>query len=304
MAPLQRMTLSALNADEWTADADAEDMASANKTEPDVAAPAAHAAWGPEVWPAEVRENLEEWPPKFRDRELIAQIRTPFDSPCHVVVISRKQGAGRTTLARALGNIYSSYRADKCVMLDANQERYSLGEAIKRVVGRHRSIVAPRAGSGDYAQALAKTMAPYSLVVTDLGADVDPQIRAAVLDSADHLIVVATPVVDSVFSASGLLEKLRRDGYRDLADNAVVAINRIRRMPFSDLLNIDRHFAKQCRQVVRIPWDSRVGGEIDAHLDGVRPSTRTGLFELAAAVAHSAGTTKRATFREEEKVQA
>ena len=301
MSPLQRMSLSALNADEWTADA--ADIASAAKTEKKTPAPAAHATWGPEFWPAEVRDNLDEWPPKFRDRELIAQIRTTLEEPRHVVVISRKSGAGRTTLARALSNIFSSYRADKCVMLDANRERHSLGEAIKRVVGRQRSIVAPRV-DGDYTEALAKTMAPYSLVVTDLGTDVDPEVKRAVLNSADHLIVVATPVVDSVFSASGLLEDLRQDGYGDLADNAVVAINRIRRMAFSDLLNIDRHFAKQCQQVVRIPWDSRVGGEIDAHLDGVRPSTRTGLFELAAAVAHSAGTKKRATSRKKERVQA
>jgi MinD-like ATPase involved in chromosome partitioning or flagellar assembly len=293
--PRHLKSLSALNADDWNADKKAKP--------PAVNAPAAHATWGPDVWPTEVRANLGEWPPKFRDRELISQIRTKFARPLHVAVISGKSGPGKTTLSRALSNIFSSYRTDKCVMLDASAERHSLGEAIKRVVGRHRAVVAPRVGSGDYAPVLAKVMEPYALVVTDLDAKADPKVRRAVLDAADCIIVVATPVVDSVFSASGLLEDLRQDGYRELADNAVVAINRIRRMPFSDLLNIDRHFAKQSKQVVRIPWDSRVGGEIDSHLDGVRPSTRTGLFELAAAVARRAGTTKRATAREKERVQ-
>jgi MinD-like ATPase involved in chromosome partitioning or flagellar assembly len=294
--PRHITSLSALNADDWNAD---------DKTKPEVSsAPPAHAAWGPDVWPTEVRENLEEWPPKFRDRELISQIRTKLTRPLHVAVISGKSGPGKTTLARALSNIFSSYRADKSVMLDASGERHSLTEAIKRVVGRHRAVVAPRAGSGDYSQALAKVMQPYALVVTDLDAKADPTVRRAVLDAADCIIVVATPVVDSVFAASGLLDVLRKDGYKELADNSVVAINRIRRMPFSDLLNIDRHFAKKCKQVVRIPWDSRVGGEIDSHLDGVRPSTRTGLFELAAAVARRAGSTKRATAREEERVKA
>jgi MinD-like ATPase involved in chromosome partitioning or flagellar assembly len=290
--PRHITSLSALNADDWSADD--------NEADPPVAdAPAAHATWGPDVWPTEVRENLDEWPPKFRDRELISQIRTKLTKPLHVAVISGKSGPGKTTLSRALSNIFSSYRADKCVMLDASSERHSLGEAIKRVVGRHRAVVAPRVGSGDYPQALAKVMQPYALVVTDLDADADPAVRRAVLDAADCIIVVASPVVDSVFAASGLLDTLRKDGYRKLADNSVVAINRIRRMPFSDLLNIDRHFAKKCKQVVRIPWDSRVGGEIDSHLDGIRPSTRMGLFELAAAVARRAGTTKRAKAREE-----
>jgi len=295
--PRHITSLSALNADDWN-DGDKE-------ADPPVAdAPPAHATWGPDVWPTEVRENLEEWPPKFRDRELISQIRTKLTRPLHVAVISGKSGPGKTTLARALSNIFSSYRSDKCVMLDASSERHSLTEAIKRVVGRHRAVVAPRVGSGEYSQALAKVMQPYALVVTDLGAKADPTVRRAVLDAADCIIVVATPVVDSVFAASGVLDTLRKDGYRELADNSIVAINRIRRMPFSDLLNIDRHFAKKCKQVVRIPWDSRVGGEIDSHLDGVRPSTRTGLFELAAAVARRAGKTKRATAREEERVKA
>jgi MinD-like ATPase involved in chromosome partitioning or flagellar assembly len=289
--PRHLTSLSALNADDWDAD---------DKAKPEVeSAPPAHATWGPDVWPTEVRENLEEWPPKFRDRELISQIRTKLTRPLHVAVVSGKSGPGKTTLARALSNIFSSYRTDKCVMLDASSERHSLGEAIKRVVGRHRAVVAPRVGNGEYSQALAKIMQPYALVVTDLDAKADPTVRRAVLDAADCIIVVAAPVVDSVFAASGLLDTLRKDGYRELADNSVVAINRIRRMPFSDLLNIDRHFAKKCKQVVRIPWDSRVGGEIDSHLDGVRPSTRTGLFELAAAVARRAGATKRATAREE-----
>jgi MinD-like ATPase involved in chromosome partitioning or flagellar assembly len=294
--PRHLTSLSALNADALPADDIAPGIPAAN-------VPAAHATWGPDVWPTEVRESLDEWPPKFRDRELISQIRTKFKSPVHVAVISGKSGPGKTTLTRALSNIFTSYRTDKCVMLDATRERHSLGEAIKRVVGRHKPLVAPRDSSSDYPKALAKAIEPYALVVTDLDANADPKVRRAILDAADQIIVVATPVVDAVFSASGLLEKLRQDGYRELADNSVVVINRIRRMPFSDLLNIDRHFAKQCKQVVRIPEDSRVGGEIDAHLDGVRPSTRTGLFELAAAVARRAGTTKRATAREEEKVQ-
>ena len=280
------------------------DMQSAATTEVISDAPPAHAPWGPDVWPQEVRDNLDEWPPKFRDRELIGQIRTPFVAPRRIVVLARKRGAGKTTIARALNYIYRTYRREGCALLDANGgENNTLRGAIERVASNKQKLVAPKVYSAGYAEQIDKLTKGFPLVVIDLGETLDKRARRAILESADQVIVVATPIIDGVFAASGLLDDLREDGFGELADNATVVINRIRRMPFSDLLNIDRHFAKHCMQVVRVPFDARVGEDIDTHLDGVRPSTRTGLFELAAAVARRAGNTNQVMPREKEKVR-
>ncbi len=261
-------------------------------TDPGRSAPPAHSAWGPESWPDEIRENIKVWPPLFRERQLLAAVRAPLTSPQRIAFVSNKDGVGKTTTAQILQTIFANSRGEPCALLDANTENRKLrpeGADKGLSPGAARPIVPPPHDPEGYSDLLDLLSRAYPIVICDVGTLVGDSATRQILDSADHIVVVATPAVDGLYAASSCLDDLRSAGYGDLVDNAICAITRIRPMPFSDLLNIDRHFQRRCREVVRIPWDSRVSRDNSAELDELRPTTRTGFFELAAAVARGFG---------------
>jgi len=130
----------------------------------------------------------------------------------------------------------------------------------------------------------------YGIVLCDVGS-IGLEATGQILDHCDQIIVIGTPRLDGVYAATTCLGTMRARGYGALADDAIVALNQVRPMQFSDLLNIDRHFRRLCRRVIRITWDERLAGGQLRSLDELRPSTRTGLYELAAAIAEGIGET-------------
>ena len=279
-------------------------------------APAAHRAWGPESWPPAIRENLTEWPPPFRERQLVSDIRTPFTGTRRIVLLSRKDGVGKGTTARILHHIFSTFRDDNAVIVDASGDavvgKYVEAEndpdgttpgVVQRVGKATAPVLAQPPGDTDYGQLMELAGQAYQVVLTVVGTSVDREALQSLLAQADQLVVIATPAVDGLFAASACLDDVRDAGYPELADSAIVAINRIRTMPFSDLLTIDRHFARRCAQVIRVPWDSRISEERPG-LDHIRPTTKIGFFELAAAVARRFGEARNTMVtREEENVR-
>lgn len=255
--------------------------------------------WGPEVWPEAVRQNVENWPPTFRERQLLGAVRAPLNGPRRIAIVSNKDGVGKSTTARILQAIFSACRTERSVVVDANPDQRgqyihpeqagTIRGVVERVGAGETPIVAPPPGDSDYPGLIRLLDTPFPIVLCDIASTLHEDVTRLILDECNQLVVVATPAVDGLYAASACLDDLRLAGYGWLADNAVCAINRIRPMPFSDLLTIDRHFSRRCREVVRIPWDARVGQRLSASLDELRPTTRTGFFELAAAVARSFG---------------
>ncbi len=272
-------------------------------------APAAHSTWGPEFWPAAVRANVKVWPPVFRERQLVAAVRRPILGPHRIAFVSNKDGVGKTTTARILHTIFQTTRVDECALVDANTdaeraatiepEKGRAGGIIERVDG---DIFSPAADS-DYAGLMHLLTDAYPIVLCDVGTGVGESATRQILDNCDQIVVVATPAVDGLYAASSCLDDLRAAGYAHLVDGAICAINRIRPMPFSDLLNIDRHFQRRCREVVRIPWDTRASAANATDLDELRSTTRTAFFELAAAIARTFGDPTITQPREDEEVE-
>lgn len=276
-------------------------------------APAAHRRWGPEFWPPAVRENVEVWPPLFRDRQLVSTIRRPVDGPRRIAVISRKSGVGKTVTAQMLEAIFSSCREEPAVVLDATGATQPAGPPVAAIPDTELPVsgmwqwggaagavmLTPPPSSTAYGALATQLAQNLPLVFIDCGSELGETAIREVLDNCDQIVVVATPALDGMYAATATLDWLRRHGYSRLADESVVALNRIRRMQFSDLLNVDRHFSRHCREVVRIRWDSRIGAEQPPMLDEIRPTTRTGFFELAAAVARSFGVSATSLHREE-----
>jgi MinD-like ATPase involved in chromosome partitioning or flagellar assembly len=278
-------------------------------------APAAHAPWGPDVWPELVRENVEVWPPHFKERELTEAVRRPIGSPRRIAILSCKDDVGKSSIAQLLRAIYATHRDGGSVVLDANgrsARRPGLvlepdrpvregarahvaetGDVVDGVVERlgdgSATTVTPPAADSGYGELMSLLAEHYEIVLADIGTATSRESLHGVLDNCDQIIVVATPRLDGVYAATACLADIRAAGYDELAANAVVALNRIKPMPFSDLVNIDRHFRRSARTVIRITWDERLAGGQLRSLDELRPSTRTGLYELAAAVAEPVG---------------
>ncbi len=282
-------------------------------------APAAHGTWGPEYWPQEVRENLTNWPPTFKERQVIDAVRTPWTGPVVLSVMGRKHGVGKSTIARLLQQIYALHRNDTVVVVrhsavqetavkpdpaayaqvgstakspngltayPGNASRPPEAEAVQVMPGTRLAIADAPASPSQIRELLARLRQEYSLVICDIEEGTPDAAIFAYLSQSTQLLMVATPSIDGVYAASSTLSWLREQGFRELSDKAIVGINQIRTIPFSTLVSITRYFQQHHRTVVRIVWDRAIARDVHVpDLDSLLPSTRTGLYELAAAVA-------------------
>ncbi len=282
-------------------------------------APAAHGAWGPEYWPQEVRENLTTWPPTFKERQVIDAVRTPWSQPVVLSVMGRKHGVGKSTIARLLQQIYALHRNDTVVVVRHNavKERaaspdradlvpvgsspatrsHSLpaGEnpsspdaayEVHVMPGTRLAIADAPSSPSEVRELLARLRKEYALVICDIEDSTPEASVFAYLSQSTQILMVATPSIDGVYAASSSLSWLREQGFRELSDKAIVCINQIRAIPFSTLVSITRYFQQHHRTVVRVVWDRAIANDVHVpDLDSLLPTTRTGLYELAAAVA-------------------
>ena len=130
----------------------------------------------------------------------------------------------------------------------------------------------------------------YNIILTDCGTGLTHSAMKGVLDTADALIVVASPAVDSARSALATLDWLRHHGYAGLASAATVVVSSAR--PGAMPVNLDKltgYFESRVRAVVVIPYDEHLaeGGEIS--LDLIGRKARQAYMKLAVSVADALG---------------
>lgn len=282
-------------------------------------APAAHGAWGPEYWPQEVRDNLTSWPPTFKERQIIDAVRTPWSGPVVLSVMGRKHGVGKSTIARLLQQIYALHRNDTIVLVrqqglkessvvpseetlvqvsgtpatqlpfpstPAMRPSPNMTPEVDLMPGTKLAFADAPADPSRIRELLAHLKRQYSLVICDIEDTTNDDAVFAYLSQSTQILMVATPSIDGVYAASSTLDWLREQGFRELSDQAIVCINQIRTIPFSTLVSITRYFQQHRRTVVRVVWDRAIAHDVHVpDLDALLPSTRTGLHELAAAVA-------------------
>src|SRR5581483_8815850 len=87
---------------------------------------------------------------ELRQRELIAQVKTPIRGCRKVAFISRKGGVGKTSTCLLAGHTFAMYRGDRVVALDGNPDAGTLGHRIRRETSATvtRLLDAPSASSG------------------------------------------------------------------------------------------------------------------------------------------------------------
>jgi len=241
-----------------------------------------------------------------------------------VAVLSLKGGVGKTTTTIGLGATFASWRGDRVVAVDANPDFGTLAQRgpnetpstvrdllADEQIDRYSDIRRHTSQSSSRLELLASERDPavseafsesdyravhkildrfYNIILTDCGTGLTHSAMKGVLDTADALVVVASPAVDSARSALATLDWLRHHGHAGLASAATVVVSSAR--PGAMPINLDKltgYFKSRVRSVVVIPYDDHLaeGGEISLDLIGRR--ARQAYISLAASVADALG---------------
>ena len=257
-----------------------------------------------------------------RRLELIARSRTSVASGHHrVAILSMKGGVGKTTTTVTLGLTLAALRSDRVIALDANPDRGTLADKLttqprtsirdllehRLTIERYadvRSFTAQTASrlevltsdqnpaaaaafsEADYRAACAVLERFYSVCLTDCGTGLMHSAMTGALSLADQIILVTTPSVDSARSAAATIDWLSAHGHRDLAADAVVVLNAVRRTSGYgiDMGVLADQFAARCRSVVRIPYDPYLDQGAAVELDQLSRDTSDAFLQLAAVV--------------------
>jgi putative peptide zinc metalloprotease protein len=250
-------------------------------------------------------------------------LRTPIEGTRRVVVMSRKGGVGKTTIALALGSILATERGDRVVAVDANPDAGNLAHRVAPPSGltitdvlreldridsyadlKRYTSQAPesrlevlasdddsRIGTAldrtDYHRLIALLDRFYNVILLDTGTGILDSANQGLLAEADELVLVLRAGVDGGRAAALTLDWLEAHGHRALVRQAVVVINAVRPRVGAPLTPIRDHFVHRCRRVVVVPWDPALETGAQTMLSGLAEDTRESLLEMAAAVAEN-----------------
>jgi len=258
---------------------------------------------------------------ELRERELIAEVKTPITGCRKVAFISRKGGVGKTSTCLLAGHTFAMHRGDRVVAVDGNPDAGTLAHRVHREttanltslladaerIERYADIrgytsqgstrlevvasdddprITQAVGKVEFERAIRLLEHHYNLVCLDTGTGVLESVTRGILSAADQIVVVSAPSLDGARAASSTLDWLDENGYRHLVEGAVAVLNAVRRTPgFVDLDRIEHHFVSRCRACVRIPWDPHLEAGAEAVIDELQPYTRRSYLELAAVIA-------------------
>ncbi|MCO5294073.1 MAG: MinD/ParA family protein [Homoserinimonas sp.] len=255
-------------------------------------------------------------------KEMDARISRKFDAGTRfIAVLSRKGGVGKTTISTLLGMALAEVRDDPVIAVDANPDRGTLAERVKRrssstvrdvvsnasqiksfsefsnLVTRDETRLDVLASDADPTvseafdakdfDAVADAVSRfYSIAIADCGTGIVLSVMQSVLRRADALVIISGGSVDEARLASETLTWLETNGYAQLARNSVVALNTA--TPATSLVNLDEietHFRSRVREIVRIPYDPLLATGAAIDFRQLRPLTVASARLLAAAVA-------------------
>ncbi len=256
-----------------------------------------------------------------RHAALLERVTAPIRGSRRVVVMSRKGGVGKTTIALALGSTFAMLRGDRVIAVDANPDAGNLAHRVSRpspraitdVLGELDLISSysdlrsytsqapesrlevlasdddPRIGLAldrqSYHRVIELLDHYYNLILLDTGTGILDSANQGLLVDADQLVIVLRPAVDGARAAALTLDWLSEHDYGELVARAVVVINATRRSVGVPVERIDDHFARRCAKVITVPWDRSLEAGAQTSLSSLQPQTREAFIELAAAVA-------------------
>jgi MinD-like ATPase involved in chromosome partitioning or flagellar assembly len=257
---------------------------------------------------------------EFSVRASADRVNQPVRGSYSIAVLSLKGGVGKTTTTVGLGATFASMRGDRVIAVDANPDfgtlaqrgpnetrstvRDLLADAAIRgysdvrrhtsqspsrleILASERDPAISEAFSEDDYRAVHRILDRfYNIILTDCGTGLTHSAMRGVLDTADALVIVASPAIDSARSALATLDWLQHHGYAMLVPEATVVLSSARpgAMPI-DLEQLVKHFRSRVRSVCFIPYDHHLaeGGQISLEL--INRDARRAYIDLAASVA-------------------
>jgi MinD-like ATPase involved in chromosome partitioning or flagellar assembly len=253
-------------------------------------------------------------------RDLSGRIATPVTGCRRIAVIALKGGVGKTTTTACMGAALADHRGDRVVAVDANPDGGTLGYRIRRDTQRttkdllavankleryadlhayasqtsqRLEVIASEVdpelskafGDEDYRDVIAVLERFYSIILTDCGPGLLHDAMRGILPLADQLVVISAASLDGARAASLTLDWLEKHGYEELARAAVVVINAVRPRSSVDVDELEQHFVRRVRAVLRVPFDRHLEAGAEIIFDQLAPATRQAYLELAATVA-------------------
>lgn len=259
-----------------------------------------------------------------RDAERLQRVQTPVVGSRRVVVLSRKGGVGKSTVALMLGHTFAAYRGDRVVALDGDPDAGSLGRRIRRETAatvshmladrerltRYASIrgytsqastrlevvasdedpkTTEALGREDYQQAVRLLDLHYNLILVDTATGILDSATQGIVEMADQIVVVLTSSLDAARAASMTLDWLDEHGHGRLVEEAVAVVNRIATGAAIKQEALQGHFRQRCRAVMTLPWDEQLEAGAQTSLEDLSDATREAYMDLAAEVASGFG---------------
>lgn len=248
------------------------------------------------------------------------RVNQPVRGAYSIAVLSLKGGVGKTTTTVCLGSMFAANRGDRVIAVDANPDFGTLAQRgpsetrstvrdllADQEIFRYSDVRRHTSQSSSRLEILASERDPavseafseadyravhdildryYNLILTDCGTGLTHSAMKGVLDTADALVLVASPAIDSARSALATLDWLQHHGYANLVPDATVVLSSARpgAMPV-DIERLSRHFEARVGSVFVIPFDDHLaeGAEISVELLGRK--TRQAFMDLTASVA-------------------
>ncbi|MBW3538493.1 AAA family ATPase, partial [Candidatus Parcubacteria bacterium] len=239
-----------------------------------------------------------------------------------VVALQKKGGSGKTTTSLTLGQTIQGFNRDHVIVLDLNLDRGTISNKVgaskalaesktvnhlARQAAEIRSVGDMRAyahrvattgldvvfsptdpaaiGAAEFT-AIMNCLKPHYCVIIDCGTRFDHPVMPAICRYADQVVIPTQTGSDSLEQALETLNALVAMGYPDLADDALMVINRFNRRNLLDRRAARSRtkslYSQYGLRTFRVPFDKNLE---DAHrFRHVSVPTAFAYLDLAAAV--------------------
>ena len=257
-------------------------------------------------------------PSDVGEAEFSSRIQAMIPTHRRIAVLSLKGGVGKTTTAVLLGSVLASERESRVIAVDANPDRgtlrdrlvlqsdltlrdladsaanidrytqlrqyVSVNESRLHVLTGSDTPTSPIGAEADGYKAVAGLLEQYyDIALTDCGTGLNLPGMESVLSLTDQVIIVLEPALDAARSAHSTLSWLSQNGYRHLADKAIVVVSRVDRKSAGDkeIAELEAQFGDRAGGVVRVPFDEHLAKGGIVRLEKLRERTRSSYRKLA-----------------------
>ena len=200
-----------------------------------------------------------------------ARARLPLPGPARVVVLGCTAGAGQTAVTLLTGQLLASLRGEPVAVIDLGDGPGSLTEVARSIPvllpsvraggdpagqTRERGLQVVSAAGSDAGEVIDSVVGRYPLILADPDAGSVPKS----LRVTDQLVLVAPASDDATSSLAMTLEWLEANGYRRLAEAAIIVLNGVSSATSEHAARAAAVASGRCRAIVQVPWDERLRG--------------------------------------------